>query len=43
MRTSGLGPWMALRTMLVLGAGFVVLTVAVGDYTLHLQQNAGHW
>lgn len=32
MRTSGLGPWMALRTMLVLGAGFVVLTIAVGDY-----------
>lgn len=32
MRTSGLGPWMALRTMLVLGAGFVVLTVLVGDY-----------
>lgn len=32
MRTSGLGPWMALRTLLVLGAGFVVLTVAVGDY-----------
>lgn len=32
MRTSGLGPWLALRTMLVLGAGFVVLTVAVGDY-----------
>lgn len=32
MRTSGLGPWLALRTMLLLGAGFVVLTVAVGDY-----------
>ena len=32
MRTSGLGPWLALRTMLILGAGFVVLTVAVGDY-----------
>ena len=32
MRTSGLGPWLALRTMLTLGAGFVVLTVAVGDY-----------
>ncbi|MFZ7319730.1 LPS export ABC transporter permease LptG [Comamonas jiangduensis] len=32
MRTSGLGPWMALRTMLVLGSSFVVLTVAVGDY-----------
>jgi len=32
MRTSGLGPWLALRTMLLLGACFVVLTVAVGDY-----------
>lgn len=32
MRTSGLGPWLALRTMLTLGAAFVVLTVAVGDY-----------
>lgn len=32
MRTSGLGPWKALRTMLVLGCGFVVLTFAVGDY-----------
>lgn len=32
MRTSGMGPWLALRTLLVLGMGFVVLTVAVGDY-----------
>lgn len=32
MRTSGMGPWLALRTLLVLGLGFVVLTVAVGDY-----------
>ena len=33
MRTSGMGPWRALRTLLVLGAGcFVVLTFAVGDY-----------
>jgi lipopolysaccharide export system permease protein len=32
MRTSGLGPWRALRTLLVLGLGFVVLTFAVGDY-----------
>ncbi len=32
LRTSGLGPWRALRTLLVLGAGFVVLTFAVGDY-----------
>lgn len=32
MRTSGMGPWLALRTLLILGAGFVVLTMAVGDY-----------
>ncbi|MGN1057074.1 MAG: LPS export ABC transporter permease LptG [Comamonas sp.] len=32
MRTSGLGPWLALRTMLTLGVAFVVLTIAVGDY-----------
>ena len=32
MRTSGMGPWLALRTMLTLGAFFVVLTVVVGDY-----------
>ncbi|MBP7566742.1 MAG: LPS export ABC transporter permease LptG [Burkholderiaceae bacterium] len=32
LRTSGLGPWRALRTLLVLGLSFVVLTFAVGDY-----------
>ena len=32
MRTSGLGPWRALKTLLVLGSGFVLLTFAVGDY-----------
>ena len=32
LRTSGLGPWRALRSLLVLGAGFVVLTFAIGDY-----------
>ena len=32
MRTSGLGPWRALRTLLALGGGFVVLTFVVGDY-----------
>lgn len=32
MRTSGMGPWLALRTLLVLGMSFVVLTVLVGDY-----------
>lgn len=32
LRTSGLGPWRALRTLLLLGLGFVVFTFAVGDY-----------
>ncbi len=32
LRTSGLGPWRALRTLLLLGAAFVVLTFAIGDY-----------
>lgn len=32
LRTSGLGPWRALRTLLLAGAGFVFLTFAIGDY-----------
>ncbi len=32
LRTSGLGPWRALRTLLVFGLGFVLLTFAAGDY-----------
>ncbi len=32
LRTSGLGPWRALRTLLTLGMAFVLLTFAVGDY-----------
>ena len=32
MRTSGMGPWRALRTLLTLGGVFVLLTFAVGDY-----------
>ena len=32
LRTSGLGPWRALKTLLVLGLGFVLLTFAIGDY-----------
>ncbi|HMN20505.1 MAG TPA: LPS export ABC transporter permease LptG [Ottowia sp.] len=32
LRTSGLGPLQALRTLLALGLAFVVLTFAVGDY-----------
>jgi lipopolysaccharide export system permease protein len=32
LRTSGLGPWRALRTLLAMGLAFVVLTFVVGDY-----------
>jgi len=32
LRTSGLGPWRALRLLLVLGSLFVVVSFAVGDY-----------
>jgi len=32
LRTSGLGPWRALRTLLTLGLAFVVLAFALGDY-----------
>jgi lipopolysaccharide export system permease protein len=32
LRTSGLGPWRALRMLLVLGLGFAMLTFATGDY-----------
>ena len=40
LRTSGLGPWRALRTLLMLGAGFVVLTFAVGDYLAPVTDHA---
>ena len=40
MRTSGMGPWRALRTLLVLGLGFVMLTFAVGDYVAPLTERA---
>ncbi len=36
LRTSGLGPWLALRTLLLLGLSFVVFTFAVGDYVAPL-------
>ena len=32
LRTSGLGPWRALRTLLALGLVFALLTFAAGDY-----------
>ncbi len=40
LRTSGLGPWRALGTLLSLGAVFVVLTFAVGDYVAPLTDRA---
>ena len=36
LRTSGLGPWRALYTLLGLGMVFVVITFAVGDYAAPL-------
>jgi lipopolysaccharide export system permease protein len=36
LRTSGLGPWRALRTLLALGLGFVLFTFAIGDYVAPL-------
>jgi lipopolysaccharide export system permease protein len=41
LRTSGLGPWRALRTLLALGLGFVVLTFAVGDYLSPIADRTG--
>lgn len=32
LRTSGLGPGRALSTLLVLGLGFTILTISIGDY-----------
>lgn len=32
LRTSGLGPWQALGSLLSIGLAFVVLTFAIGDY-----------
>lgn len=32
LRTSGLDPWRALKTLLILGVGFVVMTFVIGDY-----------
>ena len=40
LRTSGLGPWRALRTLLLAGIGFVFLTFAIGDYVAPLSNRA---
>ena len=41
LRTSGLGPWRALRALLALGLVFAVLTFAAGDYLAPLADRAG--
>ncbi len=41
LRTSGLGPWRALRALLVLGAGFTALTFATGDYLAPISDRTG--
>ena len=40
LRTSGLGPWRALKLLLALGAFFVVLSFAVGDYLAPASERA---
>jgi len=41
LRTSGLGPWRALRTLLALGVVFTLLTFAAGDYLAPAADRAG--
>jgi lipopolysaccharide export system permease protein len=41
LRTSGLGPWRAMRTLLILGSMFTVLTFAAGDYLSPMADRAG--
>jgi len=41
LRTSGLGPWRALRSLLGLGSIFVLLTFALGDYIAPLADRTG--
>ena len=41
LRTSGLGPWRALKSLLILGLGFVILTFALGDYVSPVADRTG--
>jgi lipopolysaccharide export system permease protein len=41
LRTSGLGPWRAMRTLLVLGMVFTVITFAAGDYLSPMADRTG--
>jgi lipopolysaccharide export system permease protein len=40
LRTSGLGPWRALKLLLALGTFFVAFSFAVGDYVAPLSERA---
>ena len=40
LRTSGLGPWRALKLLLALGAFFAVFSFAVGDYLAPVSERA---
>ncbi|MBK5207156.1 MAG: LPS export ABC transporter permease LptG, partial [Polaromonas sp.] len=40
LRTSGLGPWRALKLLLALGAFFTVFSFAVGDYVAPVSERA---
>ena len=41
LRTSGLGPWRAMRIMLGLGLVFTLLTFAIGDFVAPVADRAG--
>lgn len=43
LRTSGLDPWRALRTMLGLGLLFTLVTFAVGDFLVPVADRAGQF
>jgi lipopolysaccharide export system permease protein len=41
LRTSGLGPWRAMRTLLMLGMMFTLVTFATGDYLSPMADRTG--
>ena len=43
LRTSGLDPWLALKTLLILGLGFAVLTFVMGDYVSPLADRSAQF
>ena len=43
LRTSGLGPGLALKTLLILGLGFAVVTFVIGDYVSPLADRSAQF